>query len=94
MSASKSGRVSARVPSHVYITLTQAAELSGATLNQFLVQSAFEKAQLIIEQERVINMTQQSAGIFFDAIEKPPAPGKKLKKVVKTYKRLKANAKN
>jgi uncharacterized protein (DUF1778 family) len=94
MSVIKSGRVSARVPSHVYITLRQAAELSGATLNQFLVQSAFEKAQLIIEQERVINMTQQSAGIFFDAIEKPPAPGKKLKKAVKAYKRLKANAKN
>jgi len=94
MSVSKSRRVSARVPSHVYTTLTQAAELSGATLNQFLVQSAFEKAQLIIEQERVISMTQQSASIFFNALEKPPAPGKKLKKAVKAYKRLKASAKN
>jgi len=74
--------------------LTQAAELSGATLNQFLVQSAFEKAQLIIEQERVINMTRKSAGIFFDAIEKHQAPGKKLKKAVKAYKRLKTKAKN
>ena len=94
MSVSKSERVSARVPSHVYTMLTEAAELSGATLNQFLVQSAFEKAQLIIEQERVISMTQQSASIFFNALEKPPAPGKKLKKAVKAYKRLKANAKN
>lgn len=94
MSVSKTGWVSARVPSHVYTMLTQAAELSGATLNQFLVQSAFEKAQLIIEQKRVINMTQQSASIFFDALEKSPAPAKKLKKAVKVYKRLKANAKN
>lgn len=94
MSVSKSGRFSARVPSHVYTMLTEAAELSGATLNQFLVQSAFEKAQLIIEQERVINMTREFSSIFFDAIEKPPAPGKKLKKAVKAYKRLKANAKN
>jgi uncharacterized protein (DUF1778 family) len=36
-------RVSARVPAQVYQTLTQAAEISGATLNQFLVQSALEK---------------------------------------------------
>jgi uncharacterized protein (DUF1778 family) len=86
MSVSKNGRVSARVPSHVYTMLTEAAELSGATLNQFLVQAAFEKAQLIIEQERVINMTRKSAAIFFDAIEKPPAPEKKLKKAVKAYK--------
>jgi uncharacterized protein (DUF1778 family) len=56
MSVSKSGRVSARVPSHVYTMLTEAAELSGATLNQFLVQSAFEKAQLIIEQEQIMNL--------------------------------------
>ena len=76
MAGSKSERVSARVPSHVYTMLTQAAELSGTTLNQFLVQAAFEKAQLIIEQERVINMSQQSASIFFDAIEKYTAPEK------------------
>jgi len=41
-------RVSARVPAQVYQTLTQAAEISGATLNQFLVQSALEKAKIII----------------------------------------------
>jgi uncharacterized protein (DUF1778 family) len=74
--------------------LTEAAELSGATLNQFLVQSALDKAQLIIERKRVIRMSRKSAIIFFDAIEKPPAPEKKLKKAVKAYKRLKANAKN
>jgi uncharacterized protein (DUF1778 family) len=82
------------VPLNVYTILTEAAELSGTTLNQLLVQSAFEKAQLIIELARVIKMTRKSAAIFFDALEKPPAPGKKLKKAVKAYKRLKANAKN
>ncbi len=42
-------RVSARVPDHVYHTLIQAADLMGATINQFLVQSAMEKAQKVIE---------------------------------------------
>jgi uncharacterized protein (DUF1778 family) len=37
-------RVSARVSSKVYDAIAQAAELTGATLNQFLVQSAYGKA--------------------------------------------------
>ena len=36
-------RISARVPQHAYKTLAQAAEISGATLNQFLLQAALEK---------------------------------------------------
>ena len=54
-------RVSARVPAKVFKTLTQAAEISGTTMNQFLVQSALEKAQMIIEKDRIINMTVRSA---------------------------------
>jgi uncharacterized protein (DUF1778 family) len=62
MSVSKQNqRVSARVPLHVYDMLSQAAELSGATVNQFLVQSALEKAQKLMERERFIRMTTRSA---------------------------------
>ena len=94
MALAKSERVSARVPAHVYNMLSQAAELSGATINQFLVQSALEKAQSVIEQERVIAMTTASAAAFFNAIAKPPAPSKKLRQAVKSYKKLSAHAKN
>ncbi len=94
MAIAKSERVSARVPANVYSMINQAAELSGATVNQFLVQSALEKAQSVIEQERVIAMTTASAAVFFDAIAKPPAPSKKLRQAVKSYKKLTAHAKN
>jgi len=94
MAVDKSERVSARVPTHVYNMLTQAAELSGATVNQFLVQSALEKAQSIIEQERIITMTMKSASVFFNALENPPAPSKKLRQAVKSYKKLRAHVKN
>ena len=79
-------RVSARVPSHVVDILTQAAELNGSTLNQFLVQSALEKAQEVIERERFISMTTRSATAFFNALEDPPEPTQKLKQVVSAYK--------
>jgi len=95
MSISKDNpRVAARVPHHVYETLVEAAGLMGATLNQFLVQSALEKAQSVIEKERTIKMTTRSANAFFGAIENPPDPSEKLKDAMKAYKRSLRNAEN
>lgn len=79
-------RVSARVPDHVYHTLIQAADLMGATINQFLVQSAMEKAQIIIQNKHLIKLTTRSAKTFFDAVENPPAPNEKLKNAMRTHK--------
>ena len=87
-------RVSARVSSKVYDAIAQAAELTGATLNQFLVQSAYGKAQEVIEQERFIKLTVRSASAFFDAIEQPPPPNKKLRSAVKSYKKASDASKN
>ncbi len=82
---------SARVSAKVYDALAQAAELTGATLNQFLVQSAYEKAQEVLEKERFIKLTARSASVFFDALEQPP-PNKKLRSAVKSYRRVEHSA--
>ena len=87
-------RISARVPHHAYQTLTQAAEISGATLNQFLLQAALEKALMVIEKNHTIKLSTQSATVFFDAIEKPPKPKSTLKKAMKTYKESISDAEN
>ena len=79
-------RVSARIPIHAYQTLIRAAEISGATLNQFLVQAAVEKAQMIIEKEQTINLSIKSANVFFKTIENPPQPRKKLKEAMRAYR--------
>jgi len=79
-------RVSARVTPKVYKTLSQAAELTGATLNQFIVQSAYEKAHEVIEKERFIRMTARSASAFFEVLAHPPKPTGKLKKAAKLYR--------
>ncbi len=75
----KTERISARVPAHVHQMLCRAADLTGATVNQFLVQSALEKAHTVIEEDRMIRLTGESARKFFDAIENPPLPNDKLK---------------
>jgi uncharacterized protein (DUF1778 family) len=79
-------RVSARVPSNVYETLAQAAELTGATVNQFIVQSAYQKAREVIEKERFIRMTTRSASAFFEALDQPPEPTEKLKRAAKAFR--------
>jgi len=79
-------RVSARINTRVYETLSQAAELTGSTLNQFIVQSAYEKARSVIENERFIKMMARSASAFFQALDNPPKPNLRLKKAVKKYR--------
>ena len=94
MAVKKTERVSARVSAPVYETLSQAAKLTGATLNQFIVQSALGKAQEVIEHEQVINMTMRDASVFLEAIENPPAPNNKLKDAMKKYRESFSDAEN
>jgi uncharacterized protein (DUF1778 family) len=74
----KTARVSARISPSVYETLTEASEITGSTLNQFIVHAALEKAQAIIEHENQIRLNKQSAEHLFTLIENPPEPNPKL----------------
>ena len=60
-------RITARVSDIVRTTLEQAAELSGATVNQFVVQTAYLEAQRLIERETVIRLSQSDARRITDA---------------------------
>ena len=80
-------RISARVSKPVRETLEEAAAISGATLNQFVVQAALKQAHMVLERERIIRLSRRDAEVFFKALEKPPAPNARLKKAVAAYKR-------
>ena len=72
-------RIPARMPTAVYDRVVEAAQAIGATLNQFLVQSALEKANEILEHERVIKLSTTSAKMVFDLLESPPEHNERLK---------------
>jgi uncharacterized protein (DUF1778 family) len=74
----KDARVVARIPPAVKETLQQAADLSGATLNQFLVQAALTAANQILETERTIVLSERDAQTVFDLLENPPTPNQQL----------------
>lgn len=75
-------RVTARIPPQVKETLEHAANLSGATLNQFIVSAALHKAQQVLDAERAIALSQQDAEQIFALLESPPNPNEKLKTAV------------
>ncbi|BAY21940.1 hypothetical protein NIES2100_17030 [Calothrix sp. NIES-2100] len=79
-------RITARIPVSIQETLQKAAELSGATLNQFMIQAALKEAKKLIEDERVIILTQTDADTVFSLIENPPLPNAKLKAALKKHK--------
>ncbi|MDD9303023.1 MAG: DUF1778 domain-containing protein [Desulfobacter sp.] len=78
-------RFQTRMPFHVHEKLIKAAELSGSTLNQFVVQSALEKASDILEKERVLNLSYNDAHTIFEAIENPPEPKNALIRAAREY---------
>src|SRR3972149_5447315 len=80
-------RIGARAPHGVYETLCRAAELSGATVNQFLVQSALKEAQAVIEREDVIRLSPRDWNWLLELMENPPKPNARLKAALKLYEK-------
>jgi uncharacterized protein (DUF1778 family) len=78
-------RIGARVSHEVYETLCRAAKLSGATVNQFLVQAALKEAQTVIEREDVIRLSPRDWNWLLELVENPKAPNDKLKAALARY---------
>jgi uncharacterized protein (DUF1778 family) len=79
------GRITARVPLAVQETLEIAASLTGATLNQFIVQTALREAERIIGQERVIRLSARDTEAFLTALDNPLPPNATLKAALENY---------
>ena len=85
--ADKQDRIGARVPREGYETLCRAAELTGATVNQFLVQAALKEAQEVIEREEVIRLSPRDWNWLLELMDNPPRPNARLKAALKRYQK-------
>jgi uncharacterized protein (DUF1778 family) len=85
------GRISARVPQHVVDVLELAADMVGATLNQFVTQAALEKAEQIVEQERRIRLSEISTAQIFNLLDNPPVPNTALTEAIASYQARKVS---
>lgn len=80
-------RVTTRINTQVKATLSTAANLTGSTLNQFMVHAALEKAEKLIDQDKIIKLSKLDSEVFFTALEKAPKANKKLKAAFEKYKK-------
>ncbi|MCX7098702.1 MAG: DUF1778 domain-containing protein [Methylococcales bacterium] len=80
------GRITARVSPSIQEKLQEAADLTGATLNQFVVQTALERAEQLIERETSISLTRKDAAMLFAMLQEPSTPNSVLAKASERYK--------
>jgi uncharacterized protein (DUF1778 family) len=86
--ADTDNRITARVPRHTKRTIEEAADLTGATVNQLIVQAAYEKAEKIIEKLRTLSFSKDEADKLMDIMANPPKPNASLRKAAKRHKEL------
>jgi len=85
-------RLTTRITDHVQEKLQVAADLVGATLNQFVVQAALEKAEKVIESESTIVLTRRESMRLLEMIESPPPRNRKFLQAQARYQRMKSDA--
>lgn len=82
----KETRLVARTSTEVQEIIQRAADYSGATLSQFLIESAMEKARNVIERTETLHLSMAGADALFAALENPPKANNKLLKAAQHYK--------
>ncbi len=80
-------RLEARITSDKKSILKNAADLSGRTLTDFVINSAYEAAIRVIQEHQQLHLTVKDQNIFVQALLQPKNPSDKLQKAVKKYKK-------
>jgi uncharacterized protein (DUF1778 family) len=84
-------RITSRVTAHVQDKLQTAADMVGATINQFVVQAALEKAEKVIESESTLLLTRRESLRLLELIENPPPRNEKFIQAQTRYYKIKNN---
>ena len=80
-------RLEARISSAKKSVLKDAAFLRGITLTDFVVNSAYEAAQLVIKEYEQLRLAEADRDIFIQALLNPPKPNENLVKAANRYKK-------
>lgn len=80
-------RLEARISPDKKTLLKNAAELSGRTLTDFVIDSAYEAAVRVIQEYQQLHLSLTDRDVFIQALLNPPNPSNNLLKAVKKYKK-------
>lgn len=89
MLAQTGKRLTTRMTDHVLDKLQVAADIVGATVNQFVVQAALEKADKVIESESTIALSRRESMRLLEMMDNPPPRNDKFLQAQTRYLRIK-----
>lgn len=81
-------RLVARTSTEIQEFIQRAADYSGATLSQFLIESAMDRARNVIEKTETLHVSMVGANALISALNTPPKANNKLLKAAQGYKDL------
>ena len=82
----KESRLVARASTEIQEIIQRAADYSGATLSQFLIESAMDRARNVIERTETLHLSMTGADALFAALENSPKANAKLLSAAQRYK--------
>ena len=85
-------RISTRVSEEGHAHMKEAAELTGATVSQFMLQAALKEAARVIEHAGVIMPSARDARMILDSLDHPSPPPAKLRAALKRYREVSRGA--
>jgi uncharacterized protein (DUF1778 family) len=80
-------RLEARISADKKSLLKSAADLSGRTLTEFVINSAYEAAVRVIQEYQQLHLSVNDRDIFIQALLNPPKPSDNVLKAAKVYKK-------
>jgi uncharacterized protein (DUF1778 family) len=81
-------RIVSRVPHSNRTIIEKAAAVYGATINQFMIQAALDRANQILAQEEQLRLSERDSRLFLDALDNPPAPADALVEALRKHAQL------
>ena len=84
----KSERVAVRLTGETKRILEHAAEVTGRSLTDFVVDSAVSAAQQAIERNERLKLAAEDREVFLSALANPPAPNEALRAAAARHRKL------
>ena len=77
------GSINLRIEAQTRDLIDEAAALQGKTRTEFMVESARAQAIDVLLDQRLFTLDVESFDAFVDALDNPPAPGPKLRALLR-----------
>ncbi len=84
----KPERIEARLSSDAKVVIQRAAEISGRSVSDFVVNSALEAAKETIREHEVIVLSARDSIIFIEALLNPEGPNEALLAAARRHREL------